>query len=552
MTFDPTWTPSVPGPWMQDRSHNPAPNTQLAQDIYPAGFNRGFEETCSRYGTLIDRLAMSTVNGFTYHQPQPFDMPGPDGPLSPEQLGAEFGRRVGVADRVFADRMWNDDLRLWDTELKPASVRKHMALNAVGLRDLSDAGLRVHIETCAAHLEAMVYQHHRFNLSALIPVGDFLLQASGWTAMAPTALFDALGGASPVSSLFPTELAAVVAAVKQDPEAERIVRSNGDPAERLAALCARLPEMADYVAATGYRLVDGFDVTRPTAGECPELVMGKLGAALDADPEEATRRAVAFAAEIRNLVPEENRGEFDALLHEARMVYRLRDERGIYSEISAFGLMRLAMLEVGRRLRERGRVSDPTEVLDASYDELLAMIDGSATPTSSVLAARAAQRDELTKTGAPRFLGPPMPEPPPVDQLPPPMKRLMSAVGFMIDGILGELPEPSGDNSVIRGVAVGSTAYEGRAHVVHRFEDLFTIEPGDVLVTPSTGEAFNSMIHLVGAIVTDHGSFACHAAIMARELGFPAVVGTTNGSRRIPHGARVRVDGGSGEVTVLA
>ena len=86
MTFDPTWTPSVPGPWMQDRSHNPAPNTQLAQDIYPAGFNRGFEETCSRYGTLIDRLAMSTVNGFTYHQPQPFDMPGPDGPLSPEQL----------------------------------------------------------------------------------------------------------------------------------------------------------------------------------------------------------------------------------------------------------------------------------------------------------------------------------------------------------------------------------------------------------------------------------------------------------------------------------
>ena len=132
------------------------------------------------------------------------------------------------------------------------------------------------------------------------------------------------------------------------------------------------------------------------------------------------------------------------------------------------------------------------------------------------------------------------------------MKRLMSAVGFMIDGILGELPEPSGDNSVIRGVAVGSTAYEGRAHVVHRFEDLFTIEPGDVLVTPSTGEAFNSMIHLVGAIVTDHGSFACHAAIMARELGFPAVVGTTNGSRRIPHGARVRVDGGSGEVTVLA
>ena len=131
------------------------------------------------------------------------------------------------------------------------------------------------------------------------------------------------------------------------------------------------------------------------------------------------------------------------------------------------------------------------------------------------------------------------------------MARLMSAVGFMIDGILGELPEPSGDATVIHGIPVGTSAYEGRAHVVHQFEDLFTIEPGDVLVTPSTTEAFNSMIHLVGAIVTDHGSYACHSAIMARELGFPAVVGTTNGSHRIPHGARIRVDGRTGEVTVL-
>ncbi len=552
MTFDPSWTPSVPGPWMQDRSHNPAPNTQLAQDIYPAGFNRGFEETCSRYGTLLDRLAMSTVNGFTYHQPQPFDMPGPNGPLTPEQLGAEFGRRTDVAAQVFADRMWNDDLRLWDTELKPASVRKHMELNAVTLDLLTDAGLRFHIERCAAHLEEMVYQHHRFNLSAMVPVGDFLLQVSGWTSMAPTALFDALGGASPVSGLVPTELAAAVAAVKRDPEAERIARRDGDAAGRLAALCATVPEMADYMDRTGYRLVDGFDVTRPTVGECPELVMGKLAAALDVDPAEATRRAVAFAAEIRLLVASEHQSEFDALLHEARTVYRLRDERGIYSEVSAFGLMRLAMLELGRRLGNRGRLEDPTEVLDASFGELLAMIDGDLSPTSSVLSARATQRNELTRSGSPRFLGPPMPEPPPVDQLPPPMARMMSAVGLMIDGILGELAEPSGDHSVIRGIPVGHSTYEGRAHVVHNFEDLFTLEAGDVLVTPSTGEAFNAMIHLVGAIVTDHGSFACHAAIMARELGFPAVVGTTNGSRRIPHGARVRVDGRSGEVTVLA
>ena len=62
--------------------------------------------------------------------------------------------------------------------------------------------------------------------------------------------------------------------------------------------------------------------------------------------------------------------------------------------------------------------------------------------------------------------------------------------------------------------------------LVRSIDDLFDLEPGDVLVTPTTGEAFNSMLHLVSAIVTDHGSFASHAAIVSREMGIPAVVGT--------------------------
>ena len=106
MSIDESWTPPGPGPWMQDRAHNPAPNSTIAQELYPAGFTRGFEEACSQYGALLDRLAMGTVNGFTYHQPQPFDMPGPDGPPTHEQLGAEIGRRAGVAAHAFSARIW--------------------------------------------------------------------------------------------------------------------------------------------------------------------------------------------------------------------------------------------------------------------------------------------------------------------------------------------------------------------------------------------------------------------------------------------------------------
>jgi rifampicin phosphotransferase len=557
MTFDPNWTPANPGPWMQDRAHNPQPNTLIAQEIYPAGFNRGFEETCMRYGALIDRLAMSIVNGYTYHQPQPFDMPGPNGPKTPEELGAEFGRRVGVATHAFDAKIWNDDLTLWDNDLKPNSVRKHTELYAVELESLSSSVLCDHVERCAAHLQEMVYQHHRFNLSALVPVGDFVLQTSGWTGIAPAALFDALSGFSPISSLASPEVSDAITAIKNDPTLTRLVEGEATdeavqtPAERLAELCKRSPEVRAYVAATGYRLVEGFDVTRPTFGECPELILGKLAGAIHTDPNAAINRSIAYAAEVRKAVPTQHQQTFDSLLHEARNLYRLRDERGIFSDVSGFGLLRLAMLEVGRRLVATGRLTDAEEILDVTYPELLAMIRGSQTPTSSVLQERAADRAAVTIGGSPRFLGPPMPEPPSTEGLPPAMARLMSAVGFMIDSILGELPEASGDASTIHGLPVGTSVYEGRAHVVHNFDDMFDMEAGDVLVTPATSEAFNAMIHLVGAIVTDHGSIACHAAIMARELGFPAVVGTTNGSHRIVHGSRVRVDGRSGLVTVL-
>jgi pyruvate,water dikinase len=59
------------------------------------------------------------------------------------------------------------------------------------------------------------------------------------------------------------------------------------------------------------------------------------------------------------------------------------------------------------------------------------------------------------------------------------------------------------------------------------------------------------MLHLVDGIVTDHGSFICHAAIVSREMGIPAVVGTVDATHRIPDGARIRIDGTAGEVTIL-
>ena len=187
---------------------------------------------------------------------------------------------------------------------------------------------------------------------------------------------------------------------------------------------------------------------------------------------------------------------------------------------------------------------------DATLDEAIALLDGTG-PTSDELTARRAERRRLTTEGAPRFLGDPPPPQPPLDELPPPMARMMGGVGFMIDAILGQLDDAAGDDSTIIGIGINDRTAEGPARLVRSIDDLIDIEEGDVIVAGATTEAFNSVLHLVAAIVTDHGSHACHAAIVAREMGFPAVVGTVDGTQRIAHGARVRVDGGRGEVAIL-
>jgi pyruvate,water dikinase len=535
---------------VQDSAHNPVAQTTLLQEAYPAGFNRGFEEAFAAYGVLLDRLAMCSLNGFTYHQPQPFDLPGPDGPKDPEWIGQEIGRRTGVAAEAVERRIWREGLRRWDEELKPASIARFAELD-VDLAALDDAQLLAHIDACVQEVSDMVFQHHRHNMHALFPVGDFLLHAAGWTGRPPASLLSVFDGHSPVSSVLSPEIRPAISALQADDAARALLTSDADPADLLAQLRERVPEVGAFVDAVHFRLVDGFDLPNPTMGETPACLVGRLRAGLAVDPEEALRRSDALAAELRAAVPPEHQPTFDDLLAEARLVYRLRDERGLYSEISAIGLLRLALLELGARLEERGRVKDRADILDAGGAELHAIVDGAESPTAAELSARALDRVDRTLAGAPRLLGPPPPEPPPLEMLPPPLARVMGSVGFLIDGILGQKEEPEGDATTIIGIPGAQGVVEGPVRLVRSIDDLLDLQQGDVLVAPTTGEAFNSMLHLVSAMVTDHGSFASHAAIVSREMGIPAVVGTHDGTKRLAAAKRVRVDGGTGEVTIL-
>jgi pyruvate,water dikinase len=126
----------------------------------------------------------------------------------------------------------------------------------------------------------------------------------------------------------------------------------------------------------------------------------------------------------------------------------------------------------------------------------------------------------------------------------------MGAMGIAMGEMFGSSEEEH-EEHVLRGLAASRGVYEGPARRVAGPGEFDRITQGDVLVTESTSEAFNILLPLLGAIVTDSGGLLSHSAIVAREYGIPGVVGTREATDRIADGTRVRVDGDAGEVTVL-
>jgi phosphohistidine swiveling domain-containing protein len=223
----------------------------------------------------------------------------------------------------------------------------------------------------------------------------------------------------------------------------------------------------------------------------------------------------------------------------------------VFSDIWASGIMRRAALSAGRRLEDRGKVHDAEHFIDAGFDEMRALVTGAGGPSADELAARFAERSSRTAKDAPATLGPPPPPPPDPSGLPPGVARVMRAVGIAI-GELFDSSEAPHEENMLRGLAASGGVYEGPARLISGPIEFDRIVQGDVLVTQSTTEAFNILLPLLGAIVTDSGGLLSHSAIVAREYGIPGVVGTRDATDRIAEGTRVRVDGDAGEVTVLA
>jgi pyruvate,water dikinase len=104
----------------------------------------------------------------------------------------------------------------------------------------------------------------------------------------------------------------------------------------------------------------------------------------------------------------------------------------------------------------------------------------------------------------------------------------------------------------IKGMPGSAGQAEGRVRIVHSPEDGYQLQPGEILVAVTTNVGWTPIFPRAAAVVTDVGAPLSHAAIVAREMGIPAVVGCGNATMNLKTGDRIRVDGGKGVVMLLS
>jgi len=221
---------------------------------------------------------------------------------------------------------------------------------------------------------------------------------------------------------------------------------------------------------------------------------------------------------------------FRRLLADAQHLVPLREEQVAELTI-AWPVMRRAVWRIGEALASRGVIAEPDDVFFLTRDEVLSAL-GDGGPAAPVdVAARRATRERQARLAPPLHVG-----------------RLHPMLEKMIDAMQGTLGAVPSETAIVSGTPASPGRASGAARVIRGPEQFDELEPGEILVAPMTAPAWTPLFSRAAAVVTDVGSPASHASVIAREYGIPAVVGCGDATARLRTGLRVTVNGSTGNV----
>jgi phosphohistidine swiveling domain-containing protein len=241
-------------------------------------------------------------------------------------------------------------------------------------------------------------------------------------------------------------------------------------------------------------------------------------------------RQAAEAAAFAALAPSPRRLKaFQRMLADTQHLVPVRDEQ--VSELTIpWPAMRRAVLRIGEALVTQGLIEEADDVFFLTRAEALAALDGGL-PSTVDVASRRAKREEQASLVPPLFVGR--------------VNRLLMSMWESGPRRFGAVRS---ETALVSGTPASPGRATGSVRVIGGQSEFDELQPGEILVAPLTAPAWTPLFTRAAAVVTDIGSVAAHAAVIAREYGIPAVVGCVDATARLRTGMRVTVDGSTGNV----
>lgn len=515
--------------WQWDDLHYPRPVSPLFGSIIPIyGASHGLNQMHSLYGLPVNK-ATRVRDGYLYDATLPF----------PDQKKEALERWLTVVPSLIRNLR-----RRWDEEQLPAIRRDIDACLAWdGEDDPVDAVL--------AELDrrlAMLQRHWTIHFEVVVPYGE-LERTLGrryrqWLKPDDEQeVFRLFHAHESLTFMSNEALWRVGQVVRSLPAAARILQQAAPayvlPSWRADPACLPAAKaLEQFLAAYGLRASGaGFDWIDPLWSEDPTPVVAILQAQLETDwnPEQERERAQKEGERLLQDVlarlgaPE--RAEFLDLHAQMVQAAPLKEDHNYWiDQVSTVGTMRLFFLALGRRLVRAGVFDRPDDIFylyEAEVRESLA----SPADRRDLVGAR---RDEHRRQGERR----------------PPHRFGPIAPGYRDDFRGEERDDPGPQATQIQGYGACKGTVTGTARVVAGPHEFGKVGRGEILVCPTTTPAWTALFGTVAAVVTDAGGILSHAAMVAREYGLPAVVGTKYATQRIRDGQRITVNGETGVVYV--
>ena len=546
--------------WIYDDLHIPNPVSPMFFDI--GGWWLTCDHMFRRFGTpfACDWIAKE-INGYVYTAAVPCDPElhaeateyqsryVPRVPRDPDHA-AKIGAYLGWVLPEYAGNF----LAWWRERLRPEIERNFAYLDGI---DYEAANLR----EMAVYLEDAIDVHDRhwkihwmLNFAQFASTQDLnaviadvrgeedpglmgRLQSSledrNWDSIEDLwKMKEEIKGDGELSAAFEGETAAdVSAALEQSERGRRFVD------ERLVP----------HQEAFGYKAIWSHEFAFKTWREDPapilEAVRGYLATDYDYPSNIASVRDDLEAAkrEVMEGIEGEAAERLRTSLELSLGMNPLTPDHHFYVDQGTNARLRIVLIAIGEKLVDAGVLDDREDVMYLRYNELRLLIaDQSALGAKEIVSERRDAREDAAERRPPSWVG----------------TATKTALDFPYNALWGfpdkfyaGEPETSGE---VRGLAASPGVVEGPARFVASLDEFDQVREGEILVCRMTNPAWVVLFTKITGLVTEAGGAVSHPAVVAREFGIPAVVGTTNAGERIKTGDRIRVNGTTGVVEVLA